>query len=343
MSPAWRRALMAVAAAAALHTAGAAQSSTLDIERQLSGRFGFTPAEVAQARNGQAVAKLLPSKETGEAAVLGAVRIYGNPERLIVWLKDVSSFRKAAELGISHRLSDPPGIGDFADLSLDAGELSALRDCRPGNCDLRIGDRAIERFQADVDWTAADAGRRANLLTRQLLLGHAQAYLEGGDAALGAYHNERTPRVLADEFRQILSQATALHDIVPPLAAYLAGFPTARLPGSEQFLYWAKGGVGPEASITLHQLVIYRASGGETFVADKQLYGSRYVDAAIAVISIAPSPDGKSFYALVGARARSTMLTGFTARVLRAGVEKSARDTTSMYLDWIRASLASGN
>ena len=340
MRGAWRGTVMAVAAAMALDTAGAAQTSNTDIERQLSGRFGFTPAEIAQVRSGQAVTKLLPSKEAGEAGVLGAVRINGNPERLIVWLKDVASFRKAAELGVSRRLSDPPAIGDFADLSLDAGELSALRDCRPGNCDLRIGDTAMQRFQTEVDWTAADAGRRANLLTRQLLLGHAQAYLQGGDAALGAYHNERTPRVLGDEFRHLLSQATALHDIAPPLAAYLAGFPSAPLPGSEQFLYWAKGGVGPDASVTLHQLVIYRAPGGETFVADKQLYSSRYVDAAITVISIAPSADSTGFYALIGARARSTMLKGFAARVLRAGVEKTARETTSMYLDWIRASLA---
>ena len=332
-------ALLGVGAAMVLHAAGAAQVRTFDVERQLSERFGFTAAEVAQARNGQAVSKLLPTKDDGEVGILGAVRIDADPERLVVWFKDVASFRKAAELGLSRRLSAPPAIGDFADLSLDAGELSALRTCRPGDCDLRMGDRAIQRFQTEVDWTAADAARRANLLARQLLLGHAQAYLKGGDQALGAYHNEKAPRVLADEFRQLLSQSTALYDIAPPLAAYLERFPSAELPGSEQFLYWAKGGVGNDASITLHQLVIYRAPGGETFIADKQLYASRYADAAITVVSLAAAPDGKGFYALVGARARSTMLKGIGARLLRGRVEKAARDTTSMYLDWIRASL----
>ena len=67
---------------------------------------------------------------------------------------------------MSRRLNDPPAIGDFADLSLDAGELTALRSCRSGDCDLRLGDTAIQRFQTEVDWSAADAGRRANLLTR---------------------------------------------------------------------------------------------------------------------------------------------------------------------------------
>ena len=332
-------ALISVAAAMTLQAPGAAQTRTLDVERELATRFGFTPAEIGQARNGQAVSKELSTKDAGEVGILGAVRIDASPERLVLWFKDVASFRKAAELGLSRRLSDPPSVGDFADLSLDANELSALRTCRPGNCDLRMGDRAIQRFQTEVDWTAADAARRANLLTRQLLLGHAEAYLRGGDAALGAYHNEKAPRVHGDEFRRLLSQSTALHDIAPPLAAYLEQFPSAQLPGSEQFLYWAKGGAGPDVSITLHQMVIYRAPGGETFIADKQLYASRYVDAALTMVSLVAAPDGKGYYALVGARARSTMLTGVGARLLRGRVVDAASDTTSMYLNWLRASL----
>jgi hypothetical protein len=325
-----------------LLTLGLAQVRTIDTERELSTRFGFTPAEMGQVRSGQPVVRLLPSNDSTEVGVFGVVRINEPPDRLVYWLKDVASFRKAAELGLSRRLSDPPEIGDFAGLALDAGELEALQSCRPGKCDLQLGDKAIQRFQAGVDWTSPDAGRQANLLVRQLLLGHGQAYLEGGDNALGAYHNEKTPRVAAEQFRQILWQSKNLYDLAPQFAAYLEGFPTARLPGAEQFLYWAKGGVGPEASITLHQLVIYRATGGEVFVADKQLYASRYSDAAMAVISLATTPDGAGYYALVGARARSTMLSGVAARLLRGRVESATRDTTKMYLEWIRQSLSAG-
>jgi len=325
-----------------LLTPGLAQVRTIDTERELSTRFGFTSAEMGQVRSGQPVVRLLPSNDSTEVGVFGVVRINEPPDRLVYWLKDVASFRKAAELGLSRRLSDPPEIGDFAGLALDAGELEALQSCRPGKCDLQLGDKAIQRFQAGVDWTSPDAGRQANLLVRQLLLGHAQAYLKGGDNALGAYHNEKTPRVAAEQFRQILWQSKNLYDLAPQFAAYLEGFPTARLPGAEQFLYWAKGGVGPEASITLHQLVIYRATGGEVFVADKQLYASRYSDAAMAVISLATTPDGAGYYALVGARARSSMLSGVAARLLRGRVESATRDTTKMYLEWIRQSLSAG-
>jgi len=334
----WLSSLIGVVAVATLQP-GAAQVRTIDAERLLAERFAFTPAEIAQARSGEAVAQLLPSNDAGEIGVFGAVRIVAKADRLVTWFKDIASFRQAAELGVSRRLSDPPQIGDFADLSLDEAELSALSKCGPGKCDLRLGDKAAGRFQTEVDWSAPDAARRANLLMRQLMLGLAQAYLKGGDQALGAYHNEKTPRVAADEFHQVLWQSKGLYDIAPPFAAYLEEFPSAKLPGSEQFLYWAKGNVGSEASISLHQLVIYRAPGGEVFLADKQLYASRYVDASLMVISLVSTPDGGSFYALVGARARSTLLTGMGARVLRGTVERATSDTTAMYLKWVRASL----
>ena len=319
-----------------------AQIRAIDPERLLTERFGFTTSEVAQARSGQAIAKLLPAQGSTDVGVFGAIRIDAKADRVVSWFQDIASFRKAAELGVSRRLSSPPLIADFADLALDSNELAALKGCRPGRCDLLLGDTAIGRFQTEIDWTAADSPQRASLLLQQLLLAQAQAYLKGGDQALGAIHDDKKPRARVDDFHQVLWQSKALYDIAPALTAYLEGFPAARLSGSEQFLYWAKASLGSEASITLHQLVVYHAPGGEVFIVDKQLFASRDVDAAVTVISLAPAPDGKGFYALAGARARSRMLNGLGAKLLRGRVESVTRDTAAMYLNWLRASLALG-
>ena len=85
---------------------------------------------------------------------------------------------------------------------------------------------------------------------------------------------------------------------------------------------------------------LHALTGGDVFIVDKQLYASRYVDAALTVVSLASAPNGGGFYALVGARARSSMLTGVAARMLRGKVEKATRESTAMYLDWIKASLS---
>ena len=316
------------------------QVRKLEAERLLAERFRFTSAEIAQARAGQAFTKLLATREATEVGVGGAVHIAGTPDRLVYWLKDIAAFRKAAEVGLSKKLSSPPQPGDFAELTLNAEDLAALPSCRPGKCDLRLGDATMTRFESEIDWAAPDAGRRANALTQQLMLKLAQAYLQGGDAALGTTHNESTPRISVDEFHALLYQSTAVYELAPAFAAYLERFPNASLPNAEQFLYWANGGAGPDASISLHQVVISSPPGGDVMIADKQLYASRYTDAMLTIITLMPDKDGRGYYMLVGARARSTLLGGVMARTLRGRVEASALDTARMYLDWLQQSLS---
>ena len=145
------------------------------------------------------------------------------------------------------------------------------------------------------------------------------------------------------EWEELRALASAIKEhTLTHLATYLEEFPSAQLAGSETFLYWAKSDLASNPSVSLHQMVIYHAPSGDVFIADKLLYASRYVDAALLVISLASSPNGSGFYALVGARASSTMLKGIAARVLRGTVERTTRETVAMYLNWIRASMTSG-
>jgi len=317
-----------------------AQVRAIDAERLLAERFGFTPEDVARARGGEAVAKTMNTNDAVDLAVVAAVRVAGaTPERLVYWLSEIANFRQAAQLGLARRISDPPQPSDFADVSLDPAELSAIKDCRPGKCDLLLGDSAMARFQTQVNWRAPDPGPAATEVLRQLLSESSQAYLKGGDQALGTLHNEKTPKARADEFHQVLLQAKALYDVTPDLAAYLEGFPSVKLAGAQSFLYWAKSALGPDASISMHQLVIYHAPGGDAYVTDKQLYASRYVDSMLTVVLLASSPDGKGFYLIVGARARSSMLGSLGARIMRGKVETAVREQTRTYLAWIRSCL----
>lgn len=329
------------AALAALVTAlPLAQGRPPDGETLLAGPFGFSPAEIQQARAGQAVTKPLTMHDQIEVGVAGAVYIPGSPDRLVAWFKDIAGFRRSAELGVAKKIGAAPQLADFAGVSLSAADLAALQSCRPGKCDLRLGDAAIARFQSDVNWSAPDAGSRANALTRQLLHQLTSAYLTGGDVALGTAHNEKTPRVSADEFHALLYQATNLYQLAPAFAGYLEHFPRAAAPNTEQFLYWAVANAGPESTISLHQVFIYTPPGGSALLADKQLYASRYTDAALTIIALAPSRTPGGYYATVVARGRSTMLGGIAARLLRSRVQAEAASTAAMYLNWVQQSLS---
>src|SRR5262245_47659042 len=99
---------------------GAVQAQPANTERVRVERFGVSDGEIGQLRGGQRLVKTLPSQGP-EIAVLGAVRIADDKERLIRWIRDVEGFRKAADLGLSRKLSSPPTINDFGDLALDGG------------------------------------------------------------------------------------------------------------------------------------------------------------------------------------------------------------------------------
>jgi hypothetical protein len=134
-----------------------ASAQAPDVERALVERFGPSPGKLAQLRGRQVVTRILPNHGP-EMAVFGAVWIPDDKERLVGRIRDVEGFRKAADLGLSGKLSSPPAITDFGELVLEARELQALARCKPGDCAVRLGDRTIARFQTAVVAQELDAG-----------------------------------------------------------------------------------------------------------------------------------------------------------------------------------------
>ena len=304
------------------------QVAPSDPERLLADKFQFSPADVAQARSGQPVAKMIAARARDELAVVGAVRLDGDKKRLVEWIRNIAEFRHAAELGLTRALASPPAIESFTNLALDAKDLAALQNCRPGRCDLRLSGAAMTQLQSAVRWDAPDAAAQANAVVGRMLVEYAQTYLRGGDAALG------------NDFGDLLRGATTLYEVAPELAGYLERFPASALPGVDQRLYWTSLSEGSESIISLHHLVVYRRPSGDVMIADKTIYASRYFDVAALVLSMQETTDGRAYYLIAGSRARSSKLSGLTGRVLRGQIEKSALSTVKMYLEWLRDSLA---
>ena len=311
----------------ALVGSGRIQTTPSDPERILRDRFQFSPADVSKARGGQPVARMIAAGGRDELAVVGAVRLDGDKKRLADWVKNIEHFRHAAELGLTRGIASPPAVLAFADLALDAKDLAALQACRPGGCDLRVPDEVIPKFQK-VAWGTPDAPAQASALVAGMLVEYAQAYLHGGDRAIG------------NNFGDLLRGATTFYELAPEFAGYLERFPASSLAGVDSRLYWTNLTADPGSIVSLHHLVAYRRPSGDLIIADKTIYASRYFDVAALVLSMQDTPDGKSYYLIAGSRIRTSKLSGVTGRVLRGQVERSAADTVRMYLEWLRDSLA---
>jgi hypothetical protein len=317
--------LSCLAAGAATMQSGAVRS---DPERFLAERLQFTGDEVATARSGQPVAKLIAGAGRNELAIAGAVRLEGDKTRLAAWIENIAHFRGSAQLGVARVVDAPPTVASFADLVLDAADLASLQRCTSRQCDLHLSARTIGDLTGSVQWQSPDASRQATDVVRAMLAGYARAYLEGGDAAIG------------NDFAGLLQRATNFDHLAPALASFLRGFPAEPPAGTKHRLYWSSFPTGKASIVSLHHLVIHQDPAGGIVIADKTIYASRYFDVGALVLSLQDSVDGRGYYLVAASRMQSSDLTGAAASLLRRQIQRAAVDTVKTYLEWVRDSLA---
>ena len=132
-------------------------------------RVGLTADEAAKARAGQAAVRVLPPNAPTEIAVAGAIRIRGDLERLVVWLRDIEDFRKAAGTSNVGVIARPARPDDFASMTTAGLDVELLRKCRPGSCDIRMPTAYLDRISREEPWKTPQAATADDTLERALL------------------------------------------------------------------------------------------------------------------------------------------------------------------------------
>jgi hypothetical protein len=340
----------AVAAAAvilALHASAAARSH--ESAAQLFGqRFGFTASQLAAVDAGTSVAVVLPSSVDHEIAVAGAVFVQATASRLASALQDVERLESGKGFIQTKRLSNPPRLGDFAGFRWPAGDVEALRDCRPRRCSVKLGQPAFDLL-AKIDWSAPDAAERVNAFGRQTSLDYVLAYRKGGNRNLAIYVDSERPQSVAREFEEMSGRVDLWPDILTPLAKYLRGYPTAARPRqTSDFFYWSLAEFGLRPVFRINHVVVHgtgRASGPLHVVLVKQLYASHYFRTALEVRAVVGDgrPSGKGVYLVIVNMARSDGLTGWLGGlVIRPRATDGSRDGLERALTAIKRMAEAG-
>jgi hypothetical protein len=305
-------------------------------------RIGLSADEAAKARRGQAAVRLLTPNASTEVAVAGAIRIRGDLERLVAWLRDIEDFRRATgaeQVGVIHQPARPE---DFASAASAGIDLDALQRCRPGDCEIRMPAPYVARFSNEVPWGSPGAAVAAASLAARLMAEYAAAYQQGGDASLGAFQDQEAPRAIAAEFQDMLRRAATLWAFAYPFASYLETYPAGRPTDAEDRFYWTRESGSRQPVTTLHHVVLQRLPDKSLRLADKQFYASRDLDAALLVGQATPAADRATFDLVIAVRGRSAKLGSMAARVLRGRIERELADTLAGYLDWMQRNFALG-
>ena len=323
-----RAALVWVAASLA---AGSLAAPPAQVSRFLTDQLGFTTAQLRPLAAGEAVVRSLDVADSRELAVGGAVHVRVPPSFFADLLRDVTSFKRSAEILQIGRFSTPPVIADLAPLTVDAGDREALARCRPGHCDVQLPAAAITRFQREVRWRTAQEAADVNRIMRETMLNMVDGYRRDGDAALVSYDDVERPTSPAAEFQAMIAEPPAVLARFPELRRHLTSYPS-RSAGIDDVMYWSKEKMGPAAVITITHLAIARIDGSPPVAyvaASKQLYSAHYFDTSLGItLMVAGDGDGDMYLAYVN-RSRVDVLTGMFGGMKRALLRSRMRGTVA--------------
>ena len=235
-----------------LSAGGAGQVSTPPTTRELLREIAqTTDAEWAAIARGEAVAKVLAT-DNREVAVAGAVRIAASSERFAGRYREIENLKRSAIVLDVGRFSTPPRPDDLLSVPFEDYDLD-LRDCRPGDCRVRLGAPEIARFHREVDWRSNDWRERSRTVWREVLAGYAAAFSREGRRALPNFVNKPEPlsvpaelSLLVDRFGFVGSVRSGL----PRLSARVRSWPGGARQGSllEQGGFRRPAGPAPVAA-----------------------------------------------------------------------------------------------
>jgi hypothetical protein len=287
-----------------------------------------TPAEREALMADQPLIKLLDADPAREIAVLGAVWVQAPAARYVEQVRHIEQFERGGAFRITKRISDPPSARDFEALTISDQDFKDLKDCRIGDCVLKLDAEGVQALRAKVDWNAPTAKADVVALFQRLALEYVIGYREGGNASLGVHRDKDRPTFVATEFRSLIERLPRLGAELPDLTRFLLDYPRATLANATDFLYWQETQFGLRPTVRISHLVIQQRAD-QTVIASKMLYASHYFWTALELRVLLPDPArGSGFWLVTINRCRSDGLSGFTGRVIRGRVRSEVEQGT---------------
>ena len=310
----------------------------------LRNRLQFRDVNVAALTRGDVIRRTLDTTNSDEVVAVGAVRIGVPPEFLTDRVRDIAAFKKSDYVLEIGTFSRPPRLEDLAGLTVPSEDVDAIRQCKPGDCRLKLTAAMLDRFQRELDWSNPNARVRAATLFKQLLVERATNYLVEGTESLGTYIDKSDSTAMAEELANLLRASPYLMDYAPELRRYYDEFPTGNLRDLESFLYWSKESFSLKPVIGLTHVTIFSKTYGDTrmsFVASRGFYTTHYFEGSLAltIAMEARNTAPRAVYLVYINRSRVDALRGAFSGLRRWMTVRRVRDEMGTTLNALRRRL----
>ena len=310
----------------------------------LRNRFQFSEANVAALTRGEVIRRTLEPSTSDEVVAVGAVRVRVPREFLIDRIRDIVAFKKSQYVLEIGTFGAPPRLEDLARLTVPAEDIDAMRQCKPGDCKLKLTAAMLGTLQREVDWSKPDARVKGTTVFKQLLVERAANYLSGGPHTLGTYIDKSDSTAMSEGLADLLTASPYLTDYAPELRRFYDQYPHGELPDAESFLYWSKESFAPKPVIGLTHLTIFTKTFGDvrmTLVASRGLYTSHYIAGSLALTVVTEARDASppAVYLVYINRSRVDALTGAFSGLRRWIAVRRVRDGMEATLNAVKERL----
>jgi hypothetical protein len=286
------------------------------LTRFLEQAIGFDAQQLAAVERGEAVVKVLETHDRRDVAVFGVITVPRAREQYVRALRDFPTSLHTptrAHLGV---FTDPASERDVADVTISSRDVAELKDCKPGDCIVKLPATDMQRIHEQVNWSAPPPDIQAQLsaYARRRLVEYVTDYRHRGDSAMAVYDDRGNKTVRSSEaFAAELAESPYVYQTVPSLQRYLANYPHGPAPeGAAEIIFWSEDvlpHLRPILSVT--HLVVYTPPElpEMTLIAAKQIYADHYFEGAVD-LTAAVERGSDSLYLVVLRRYRFDNLPG---------------------------------
>jgi len=305
-----------------------------------------SPGDLERVDAGEVIVRTLPGKNS-QLAVFGVARLHAPPDRLVAWTHAIADLRRSPFVLSVGRFSDPPVLEDLEGLRLDDRDLNAIRECRPGDCALKLGVHEIDSLQRTVEEAGADWQEALQVEFRRVLLARVNAYRSKGLAGVPPYVNGGSAVHPEEVFAAVMANSPYLPRHLPDLAAQLEAYPQTQSPQVESFFYWSKDVYNAaKPVVTVTHVNIFRSEDGApapaVVVAGKQIFASHYMNGALGLTMVLGGTSDDAGYLVYLNRSQLDLFGGIFGFLKRSVLEGRIRRDTPKILRGLRDRLESG-
>ncbi|HEV8381717.1 MAG TPA: hypothetical protein VGQ29_09030 [Gemmatimonadales bacterium] len=291
----------------------AAPQRPAQLTQFLQQSIGFDTEQLAAVERGEPVVKVLEAHDRRDVVVFGIITLPVAREQYVRALRDFPTSLRTpnrTQLGI---FSDPATEADVAAVTIDNRDVREMKNCKPGDCVVKLPATDMRRIHDQTNWSAPDVQAQLSGYARRRLVEYVTDYRRRGDSAMAVYDDRGNLNVRSSEaFAAQLAESPYVYQTVPSLRNYLADYPRNALPpGAAEIVFWSEDvlpHLRPILSVT--HLVVYTPPElpGMTLAAAKQIYANHYFEAAVDLTAVVDRNPGA--YLVVLRRYRFDNLPG---------------------------------